>query len=114
MTSRRQISTIQTGFCMHPSPGSHRYCDTLVNDDTRTVTCACDCHNDMAPFDVLDAELKAHYDARLTPADIVAEPEDGSDADDADSDSLDEVETKPARKAPARRKAAPTKKASTT
>lgn len=35
----------KTGFCAHPSPGSHAHCQTLVS------TCDCGCHTDPAAFD---------------------------------------------------------------
>ena len=35
----------RTGFCMHPSPGSHVYCHE------HGPTCSCECHADIASFD---------------------------------------------------------------
>lgn len=33
-----------TGFCQHPSPGSHEYCRSLDRP------CTCGCHTDPTPY----------------------------------------------------------------
>ena len=38
-----------TGFCQHPSLGSHTFCRTTEQ------RCTCPCHLDPAPFDAADA-----------------------------------------------------------
>ena len=59
----------RTGFCNDPSPGSHRYCDMLINDPDRSVSCECPCHSDMAPFDELDRILRERLAAQAVSLD---------------------------------------------
>lgn len=86
---------------MHPSPGSHRYCDELVNRDNPTVQCSCDCHTDMAPFDEFDAQLIAHY-AKQRGFDPNADSDTSADssADEAQPAKAPKAPIKPAKTAP--------------
>lgn len=41
----REHPMTMTGFCQHPSPGSHSYCQSLGRP------CMCGCHSNPAAFD---------------------------------------------------------------
>ena len=51
---------VKSGYCMYPSLGSHQTCD---NNPNTKAYCPCDCHQNMAPYDAADAQIRAEQDA---------------------------------------------------